>query len=383
MRSSLNYGRIAEVMGTLIRNVRGEKGSVEGSANLDWKRLLNLKEAQVLGLDIGSSTVKIVQLRKNGDGFAVTAASIANIADGAETNENHKEINTIRAISECVQSAGIQTPLAVCGVCGPEVAVRYFKFPSLLPEEIEGAVLLEAAQVCPFNVDDSAVDYQLMPDGADSVCGVLVAATNKLIKRKSHLTEEARLNNVLMDVDGLALLNCFSEYEETKAGRTTAILNVGSSFTNLAIMGGNSLPFIRDIAYAGETIVKEVAAEKGVPQETVSRILSGCEDSSGTQLEIGDSLEKACRKLIVDVTETLRYYAAQEKSAVVEKIFVCGGFALVKGFVELLDKQLPAAVALWNPFDKIGCEAGRKCRDILQKNGPAMAVAAGLAMRSI
>jgi len=362
---------------------------------LDWKRLLNLEETRVLGLDIGSSTVKIVQLRKNGDGFAVTAAGIANIADGTETNENHKEINTVRAISECVQSAGIQTPLAVCGVCGPEVAVRYFKFPSLPPEEIEGAVLLEAAQVCPFNVDDSTVNYQLMPDGADSVCGVLVAATNKLIKRKSHLAEEARLNSVLMDVDGLALLNCFSEYEETKAGRTTAILNVGSSFTNLAIIGGDSLPFIRDIAYAGETIVKEIAAEKGVSPETISRILSGCEDSSGTQLEIGDSLEKACRKLIVDslekacrklivdVTETLRYYATQEKSAVVEKIFVCGGFALVKGFVELLDEQLPATVALWNPFDKIGCEAGRKCGDVLQKNGPAMAVAAGLAMRSI
>jgi len=383
VRSSLNYGRIAEMIGTLIRNVRGEKGLVEGSASLDWKRLLNLKKTQVLGLDIGSSTVKIVQLRKNGDGFAVTAAGIANIADGTETNENHKEVNTVRAISECVQSAGIQTPLAACSVCGPEVAVRYFKFPSLLPEEIEGAVLLEAAQVCPFNVDDGAVDYQLMPDAEDSVCGVLVAATNKLIKRKSHLAEEACLNNVLMDVDGLALLNCLSEYEETKAGRTTAILNVGGSFTNLAIMGGNSLPFIRDIAYAGETIVKEIAAEKGVPPETVSRILSGCEDSSGTQLEIGDSLEKACRKLIVDVTETLRYYATQEKSAIVEKIFVCGGFALVKGFVELLDEQLPATVALWNPFDKIGCEAGRKCGDVLQKNGPAMVVAAGLAMRSI
>jgi len=383
MRSSLNYGRIAEMIGTLIRNVRREKGSVEGSANLDWKRLLNLKETQVLGLDIGSSTVKIVQLRKNGDGFAVTAAGIANIADGTETNENHKEISTVGAISRCLRSAGVQTQLAVCSVCGPEVAVRYFKFPSLPPEEIQGAALLEAAQVCPFNIDDSAVDYQLMPDGEDSVCGVLVAATNKLIKRKSELAEEATLNTVLMDVDGLALLNCFSEYEETKAGRTTAILNVGSSFTNLAIMGGNSLPFIRDIAYAGETIVKEIAAEKGVRPETVSRILSDCEGSSGTQLEIGDSLRKACRKLIVDVTETLRYYATQEKSAIVEKIFVCGGFALVKGFVELLDEQLPATVALWNPFDKIGCEAGRKCGDVLKKNGPAMAVAAGLAMRSI
>jgi Tfp pilus assembly PilM family ATPase len=93
-------------------------------------------------------------------------------------------------------------------------------------------------------------------------------------------------------------------------------------------------------------------------------------------------LEKYCRKLIVDVTETLRYYTAQEKSAVVEKIFVCG-FTPVKGFVELLDSRLPARTVLWNPFDKIPCDGDQNCRDVLKKNGPAMAVAAGLAMRSI
>ena len=409
MHSKLDYGHIAKMIGTSIgthlatfckmgplQNLWGEGGSVEGAAKLDWKRLLNLEETLVLGLDIGSSAVKMVQLHKDKAGCAVTAAGILEIANGTESNKNHKETNTVSAISKCLRSTGVQTRLAVCSVCGPEVAVRYFKFPSLPPAEIEGAVLLEAAQVCPFNIDDSAVDYQLMggpkrekgrlrsrPDGDGTVCGVLVAATNRLIQRKSQLVEQASLNTVLMDVDGLALLNCFSEYEETEAGQTTAILNVGSSFTNLAIMGDNSSPFIRDIAYAGNEIVKKIAAENKLRPETVNGILSGCENSSKTQLEISGSLEKACRKLIVDVTETLRYYAAQEKSTVVKKIFVCGGFALVKGFVELLDNQLPATVVLWNPFDKMDCDAGQQCRDILQKNGPAMAVAAGLAMRSI
>ena len=350
---------------------------------MDWKRLLNLEDTRVFGLDIGSSTVKMVQLRKKGDGFTVTAAGIVDIANKTENDKNHKAISPVKAIGECLQSTGIQTRLAVCSVCGPEVAVRYFKFPSLLPDEIEGAILLEAAQVCPFNIDDSTVDYQLIPDGEDSVCGVFVAATNKLLKRKKQIAEQACLNSVLMDVDGLALLNCFSKYEETKTGRTMAILNVGSSFTNLAIIGDNSLPFIRDIAYAGNDIIREIAAENKSRPETVGRILSGYENSGKTQLEISGSLERASRKLIVDVSETLRYYAAQEKSGVVKKLFVCGGFALVKGFVQLLDNQLPATVVLWNPFDKMDCDAGKQCRDILQKKGPAMAIAAGLAMRSI
>ncbi len=357
--------------------------------NLNWKGSFKfeLEDRQVLALDIGSSSVKIVQMDEHNGRHTVTAAGISDIA-ASEDNNNDKERNTMRAIRECLESTGIRTRMAVCGVSGPEVAVRYFKFPSLPAKEIEGAILLEAAQVCPFNVDDGAVDYQLISNDKNNVTGTLVATTNKLIKNKIQLVENASLNCVLMDVDGLALLNCLSEYEKPTHGRTTAILNVGNSFTTLAIMSDNALPFIRDIAYAGNAISEQIASENNVSTESIKKILrkepQGLSDnSSTTQPEVRDSLEEACRQLIIDVTETLRYYAAQEKSAIIEKIFVCGGFSLAKGFVELLDKELDATTVLWNPFDKIRCDAGRLCKDTLASKGPAMAVAAGLAMRSI
>lgn len=380
----LNYGFIAKMAGKLIQKVRGNGGSAEGSAGPDWKRLLRRGQEQVVGLDIGSVAVKMIELQKSRSGWSVTAAGIADIASQpAGDNDGNEEINTVRAINECLQSTKIETRLAVCGVCGPEVAVRPFKFPTLPLAEIEGAVLLEASQVCPFNIEESAVDYQVIPDGKDFVTGVLVAATNNLIGRKRQAAEKASLSSALMDVDGLALLNCFNGYEKPKTGKTTAILNVGNSYTNLAIMGDNNVPFVRDIAYAGDDIVKEVAGEKDISPEAVIKLLSGGDDSSSAGSELGDSLGKACAKLITDVTETLRYYSAQEKSAAVEKIFVCGGFALVKGFVELLDSKVAAKAELWNPLGQERCEGGSRCRDILQKHGPAMTVAAGLAMRSI
>jgi len=353
---------------------------------LDWKRAFKFANDEVLGLDIGSSQVKLIQMCKNGDGYVVTAAAAADIATG-EGSDNHTEKKTVSAIRKCIESAGVRTRMTVCGVSGPDVAVRHFKFPSLPPDEVEGAISLEAAQVCPFNINDSAVDYQIIPGGEEGLRGVLVAATNRLIKTKRELAKKTSLKCVLMDVDGLALLNCFKgadagEYEKQRDGRTTAILNVGKSYTTLVVIGDDGLPFIRDIAYAGHSIVEEIAAQSNVSEETVNRALSGYENAAEPEPEFVDGLERTCRKLIVDVTETLRYYAAQKKSAVVEKIFVCGGFALVKGFVELLDDGLPAKVVLWNPFDKIRCNAGRACEDILAKKGPAMAVAAGLAMRS-
>lgn len=350
--------------------------------DLNWKKLLNIEDMEVMGLDIGSSSVRAVQMRKDEAGYVVTAAGITDIANAIEATQEEKEMNTINAIGECIGSAGIETKLAVCGVCGPEVAVRYFTFPVLPPEEMQGAVLLEAAQVCPFNIDDSVVDYQLMPDGEDNTCGVLVAATKKLIERKRNVAGQASLDCVLMDVDGLALLNCFREYEKFETGKTIALLNVGSTYTTLAIMGANSSPFIRDIDYAGRAIIQEIASKKKLSAEEVRKALVGGDGSAEINTALNESLEKTCRKLITDVTETLRYYTTQEKSAVIEKIFVCG-FAKVRGFVELLNSRLPAETILWNPFDKIPCDAGQGCRNVLEENGPAMAVAAGLAMRSI
>jgi len=354
--------------------------------DLGWKRAFGLQHNEVLGLDIGSSEVKIVQLHKYNGGYAVTAAGVVEIPANIDNNSQREE-NTTEAIRECLRSSGANTQMAVCGVSGPEVAVRYFNFPSLLPEEIEGAVLLEAAQICPFNVDAAAVDYQLTADGGNNVTGILVAATNNLIQKRRQLAEKAFLKCVLMDVEGLALLNCFNELrpegaETEGTKRTAAVLNVGNSHTTLAVTGENGLPFIRDIAYGSNDIVEQIATENNTSTERIRKILFGSENAQG-QSEIESTLGRACKQLIVDVTETLRYYTTQEKSTVVEKVFVCGRFALVKGFVELLNSSLSAEAVLWNPFDKMRFDAGRDCEDIVAKKGPAMAVAAGLAMRSI
>jgi len=347
-------------------------------------RGLSFRKDEAVGLDIGSSAIKVVALRQDGAGYAVTAAGIAEIA-ASEDDNNHQRTHTVRAVRECLESAGVKRKLAVCGVSGPEVAVRDFEFPLLSAEEIAGAVLLEASQVCPFNAADIAVDYQLISDDENKARGVLIAATNKLIKNKVQLAKEAKLKCVLMDVDGLALLNCFNAFgdghERLHTGRTTAILNVGGSHTSLVIMGGNGWPFIRDMTYAGDDIVEQIATEKDMSRDAVKGILFG--DSTAARTELHDSLEKASRKLIANVAETLRYYAAHTTSKHVDSIFVCGGFALAGGFVELLNSRLGAEAVLWNPFDKMRYDGSRQCRQIVPKKGPAMAVAAGLAMRSI
>lgn len=364
-------------------NLLATERLVEEIAELSWKWSLNLRQDEVVGLDVGSSAVKIVGLRRDNGRYGVTAAGMVEIEPDGD-DDHRAELNAAKAISRCFESAGIQSKLAVCSVCGPEVAVRDFKFPSLAAEEIEGAVMLEAGQVCPFDTAHGSIDYQVMSDSDNCIRGMLVAATNKVIRRKVQLAKKASVDCVLMDVDGLALLNCLNEYEQRQPGCAAAVLNVGRSYTTLAAMGDNGLPFIRDIACAGDHIAKKIAAQTGQPIETVTAILFG---KQAAEFDLQGSLEKACERLIVDVNETLRFYAAQEKLSIAEKIYICGGFALVREFVEVLNRRLAVKAVLWNPFDRMS-GGGWHCRDatqkdLLQKNGPAMAVAAGLAMRSV
>jgi len=339
-----------------------------------------------MGVDIGSSAVKIVQLRKASNHWLVTAAGIVDISDKGVDNPGRKETNSARAIHNCMRLSGIKTKLAVCGVGGAEVAVRNFEFPIIPDEQIERAIMLEAKQVCPFNTDQVAVDYRLIPDGEGKTRGYLVVATDRLIKSMVRLADRAHLNCALMDVDGLALLNCFNELEKPEKNHGTAILNIGSNCTTFTVEGEGGWPFIRNLGYAGDSIIEGIAAENEMTPDAVKAMFAG--DPKEVTANIQGSFKRACDRLITDIVKTVRYYGAQERSSDIRKILVCGGFALFGELVKILEGSLPMDVKLWNPFEKMRCHVGRNHRgilvkSILRKNGPAMAVAAGLAMRAI
>ena len=318
---------------------------------------------EVVGLDIGSSSVKMTQLRKDDTGYSVVAAAKADIINGSGPA---LKANIINAIGQCFKTTSIETRNAVCGLCGPDVVVRGFKFPPVPQEQIEQAVLLEARQVCPLDLDSSTVDYQVITSNGQqntdstapkAVKGILVVATNKAIQRITQLTAEALTTCVMMDVDDLALLNCFAECEKPDTNSAIAVIDVGKSFATLSILGNDGIPFIR-------TFTNEMTAE-------------------ADSFDSGGGVESPSQKLIVGINETLRYYSMQPEASPIERIFVCGGFALAEDFIELLDRNLFVKAQAWNPFSKMRCNHDIPGADLLKTAGPAMAVAAGLAMRSI
>lgn len=382
--------------------------------------MFRFPKKNLVGLDIDTLAVRMVQLRHDDAGCAVTGACTTEIAPWGDDAELRR-IHTVRAIQQGLSRCPIDGRLAVCGLRGPEVVVRGFEFPALPDEEIGSAVGLEASQICPFSTHESTFDYQVTSSDARKTRGFWVAANSSLIRSTQQLVHEAGMRCTMIDVAGLALLNCMRNSEDGRQptedsgvprGRP-AVLDIGGSCTTVAIMDQAGRPFVRDIGSGSDEILRRMAASANVPLEIARAALLnyGMERGIAGSPEPGipdaqaednvllwDTLEGACADLVGDIATTLRYYAAQHGTgnsaqggvaggpcARVDKLLVCGAFSGIEEFIELLQTKLYVDVASWNPLEAMPCSATETpdLTAVLHEAGSAMALAAGLAMRRL
>ncbi|MBL7214931.1 MAG: type IV pilus assembly protein PilM [Phycisphaerae bacterium] len=349
-------------------------------------------QIELVGLDIGTASVKLIRLLKDADGYTASVAVKQDIStDPKNEDKSHKKIT--EAVKECLKKANLSGQNIVCGISGPEVVVRGFKFPPLPDAAIEQAVRLEAQQVCPFDSKQMLIDYQLIENtevtGQQKTAkvfprsGVMVACTENVVKEKTGILTEAGAKPLLVDSDALASLNCLNQLEWLDGNDTVAVIDVGWEYTNIVIYGQDGLPFVRDLNNAGRQIVQKISGELELSQEQVRKALASRETSTEMRNKMLLALNNAIRPLALAINETLRFYSFQEKTSGVEKIFLCGGFSLLNTFTEFFSDALPADVELLNPFEKIKCRAGDEGNELLKKYGPGLVVATGLAMRTI
>lgn len=360
---------------------------------VSWKQKVGLGPIELVGLDIGSASVKLVQLLRDENGYVGTQIAVAPIEPGGNDKDETLDARTGRAVRQCFKQVST-SPHAVCGICGPEVMVRTFKFPNLPEEAIPQAVLMEAQQVCPLDISTSVVDYRLIqPNGHNTSSeglgkgtsvkqGVLVVALNEAIQSQMHRARGGSAKVALMDVEGLALLNCVSTFEHREPHSSIAVVNVGKTNTNVAVLGSDGLPFIRDLPSAANEIIQSIAASVGGDTTAIEQAITDKEKAAALGIDMTTALREPCRGLVSSISETLRYYQLQEDSDPIRRVLLCGGFALVGEFVQMLDNALTEEVLVFNPFAEIPWVGDRAGLEWAQRVGPALAVATGLAMRT-
>jgi type IV pilus assembly protein PilM len=342
----------------------------------------SVKSEQTFGLDVDETSIKMVQLQQGTQGYSVAGAAWSELPASVKRSTDPMQV-TVDALREGLEKSEISSRHAVTGIGGDDVSLRCFEFPALEKKELSQAILLEAEQSCPFELDSSVVDYYIHDAVDERVKGVTVAARKDAIVEKERLIQDSGLQCALMDVNDLALLNCFNETETLQENQSAILLNIGSTMSHLIVLRHGCDPFFRNIPHGQKQFVKELANEHEESPQTIQKILFDPQALGSSQLNLTISLTRIFQPLISDIMETIRYYHTQHKVDSLDRMLVSGDFSLVTHFNEVLDAHLPFPVECWNPFTKMSCQKSAPLNDLLIQSGSAMVIAAGLAMRRI
>ena len=343
------------------------------------------RSKSLVGLDIGSSAVKAIELRPAGKGYKVAAFGTEavppdSIVDGAIIDGTA----VIDAIRRVFHSRNIKTKEVAASLSGNAVIVKKISLPTMTEAELAESIYWEAEQYIPFDIHDVNLDYQILNrgdvGGKSSMDVLLVAAKKEKIADYTGVISQAGRQAVVIDVDAFALQNAYEANYGTDPGAVVVLLNVGASATNINILEGDQSVFTRDISTGGNAYTEALQKELNLPFEHADQLKRGAPVHGVTFDDARPVLRAVTENVMLEVQKTFDFYRASAPSDRISRLVVSGGASRAEGFAEMLGERFQAPVEPFDPFRKVSFDAGKFGLDA-SEIAPTAAVAVGLALR--
>ena len=340
----------------------------------------------LVGLDIGSSAVKAVELKPAGKGYKVTAFGAESvppdsIVDGAIIDG----AAVADAIRRLFDSRKIQTKEVAASLSGNAVIVKKITLPVMTDTELAESIYWEAEQYIPFDIQDVNLDYQIV-DRGDAAAGkatmdvLLVAAKKDKIADYTGVIAQAGRSAVVVDVDAFALQNAFEVNYGIEPGQVVVLLNAGASATNINILQGEQSVFTRDLSIGGNAYTEALQKELNLPFDQADQLKRGDTADGVTFEDARPVLRAVSDNVMLEIQKTFDFFKATAASDRIDRIVVSGGASRAEGFLEMLTERFDAPVELFDPFKRVALDARRFQCDVADV-APTAAVAVGLALR--
>jgi len=345
--------------------------------------LLGGQKKQLVGLDIGSSTIKAVELKSTKAGyelvsFGTEALAQDTVVDGAIMDAPQ----VANAISKIFDAQHIKTKSVATSVSGHSVIVKRVPLPLMSEEELYERINSEASQHIPFDILDVSLSYQLL-ESMDSQMDVLLVAVKKdKILNHTNVLAQAGKTPVVVDIDAFALQNCFEVNYEPDAGQTVALLNIGASVMNINIVRGGVPLFTRDVSVGGNQFTDALQKELDLSFDDAERLKKGDTLPSVTDDQKQQILRSVSDILTLEIQKTFDFFRATASGESIQRIVVAGGTARVPGLVDLLREEFAMPVEELNPFRRVLINPAKHSDDQIREMAPRLAIAVGLALRS-
>ncbi len=345
------------------------------------------KTKAAVGLDIGSSAVKAVELKASGMGFKVVAFAIEaippdSIVDGAIIDG----AAVADAIRRLFENKAFKTKEVAVSLSGNAVIVKKINLPVMTEAELAESIYWEAEQYIPFDIQDVNLDYQILNagTGADSTGTMdvlLVAAKKEKIADYTGVISQAGRVPVVVDVDAFALQNAYEVNYGLEADTVVVLLNAGASAININILAGGQSLFTRDISIGGNAYTEAVQKELNLPFESAEQLKKGQPVEGVSFDDVRPVLQAMTENVLLEIQKTFDFFKATATSDRIDRIVLSGGASRIEGFATALQERFGTNVELFDPFKKIAFEPQRLGITDAEALTPSAAVAVGLALR--
>ncbi len=346
------------------------------------------KKKSAAGLDIGSSSVKMVELEGKGNSYSLAGLGFENLPDEAIIDGQIMELN---AVSDVIQKVcanhNIKAERVVTGVSGHSVIIKNIVLPPMSDEELEESIDWHAEEHVPYDLADVSLDYQVTGRTSDSTQVLIAACKRERIDNVRQAIQLAGKEPAVIDVDTFALQNCYELNYQPDESNVVTLLNIGASTMNVNIVKGNRSLFSRDITVGGSQFTDVLQRSLGLSFQQAEAVKRGVTNAvEGVEEKSIEPLMSNVTEIVaMEIQKTFDFYRAttEDNQTVVQKILISGGGSKLQGLATDLSARLELPVEVLNPFRNITVNESKFDRGYLNEIMPEMAVAVGLAMRGV
>jgi len=344
------------------------------------------KKKGIVGLDIGSRNIKVVQLKDVSGGYQLEHLGVAPlppelIVEGSILDAS-RVVDTIKSL---ISSSHIKTKDVTIGVSGhSSVITKRIPLPQMTEDELSESIRFEAEQYIPFDIDDVNLDFQIVgfKEEGNQMDVLLVAVKKDKINEYIAVVKEAGLNPVIVDVDAFALENMYEVNYEIRPEESIALVNVGASMINLNVLKGGSSVFTRDSSVGCNLLTEALQREFALSFDDAERVKHGETIEGISNEDVASVMISASEEIVTEVSRSLEYFRSSFGHEEIKEMVLSGGGALIKDFPALLSERVGVDVRVVDPFTNIEVPDNFD-KGYLKKIGPVVAVAVGLALRRV
>jgi type IV pilus assembly protein PilM len=342
----------------------------------------------VVGLDIGSSAIKLVELRERKAGefhlqrLGVEALSPEAIVDGSIMDSSL----VVDAIHKLNDQTKVKSTHYATSLSGHSVIIKKIQLPAMPQEELAESIQWEAEQYIPFDINDVRLDYVVLSEGEpgrDNMEVLLVAVKRDKVNDYVSVISQTGKTPALVDVDAFAVQNAYEVNYDLDPRKTVALINMGAGVTNINILARGTTVFWRDISFGGNQYTDAIQKQLSLSFDQAEALKKGEKAGDSSLQDILPILRSVSDDLAQELQKTFDFFLATTSTEKIDQLFISGGSSRVVNLDTQLKERFSIPVEILNPFRQIDIAGASVSGEWLTDNAPSLAVAVGLAIRHV